>query len=75
MTDSQFRSNVLTICGALGYLAFIAAGFLRITGYPVSWHFIGLLLLTSSVLMGVDFGQDVFAIQITTQNSDREEDK
>lgn len=75
MADSQFRSNVLTICGALGYLAFIAATFMKITGFPVSWHLIGLLLLTSSALLGVDFGRDVFAIQITTTTDDEEADK
>lgn len=70
--SGAFRSNVLTICGALGYVAFLAGGLLKAMGHPVSLHLLGLFLFTSSVLLGVDFGRDVFAIQIMTQDSDGE---
>lgn len=71
--SGDFRSNVLTICGAIGYVVFLAAGLLKILGEPVSLQLLLLFLFTSSALLGVDFGRDVFNIQITTRSESTDE--
>lgn len=48
------------ILGAIGYLSFLAAAAAKIMGLPVEWELLGLILLTTSALLGVDFGLDVF---------------
>lgn len=48
------------VLGAIGYLAFLAAVAAKIMGLPVDWEILGLILLTTSALLGVDFGLDVF---------------
>lgn len=58
MTD-KFRQTTLTVLGAIGYLAFLAAAAAKTAGYPVTWELIGVILLTSSAMLGVDFGLDI----------------
>ena len=48
------------ILGAVGYIAFLAAAAAKIMGLEVPWELLGLILLTSSAMLGVDFGSDVF---------------
>lgn len=63
MTDTdRIRTTTLTLLGALGYLAFLALVALKALGEPVSWQLLGVVLLTSSGLLGVDFGLDVFSL-------------
>lgn len=59
MTD--FRQNVLTIAGVIGYVGFLVL--VGLSGHeafviPDQWLFA--ILLSSSSLLGVDFGLDVF---------------
>lgn len=58
MSD-KLRQTTLTVLGAVGYLAFLAAAAGKSMGYPVTWELIGVILLTSSAMLGVDFGLDV----------------
>lgn len=55
----KFRQTTLTVLGAIGYLAFLAAAAAKSAGYPVTWELIGVILLTSSAMLGVDFGLDI----------------
>lgn len=55
----RFRQNTLTVLGAIGYVAFLGAAAAKTAGYPVTWELIGVILLTSSAMLGVDFGLDV----------------
>jgi hypothetical protein len=55
----RFRQTTLTVLGAIGYVAFLGAAAAKTLGYPVTWEIIGVILLTSSALLGVDFGLDV----------------
>lgn len=55
----KFRQTTLTVLGAVGYLAFLIAAGAKSAGYPVTWELIGVILLTSSAMLGVDFGLDV----------------
>lgn len=57
---TTLRTTTLMILGAIGYLAFLAAAAAKIMGFDVPWELLGLILLTSSGLLGVDFGFDVF---------------
>lgn len=58
MSD-KFRQTTLTVLGAVGYVAFLLAAGAKSAGYPVTWELIGVILLTSSAFLGVDFGLDV----------------
>lgn len=58
MSD-KFRETTLTVLGAIGYIAFLLAAAAKTAGYPVTWELIGVILLTSSAMLGVDFGLDV----------------
>ncbi len=61
MEDQQFRQRTLTILGSVGYLTALALMIVDImpeVSVPLRTIFI--VLLTSSALLGVDYGIDVF---------------
>lgn len=58
MSD-KLRQTTLTVLGAIGYIAFLLAAAGKSMGYPVTWELIGVILLTSSAMLGVDFGLDI----------------
>lgn len=74
MTD-QFRTNALTVLGAAGYLVFLILVLLDVTGYSVEWKLIVMVLLTSSSLLSIDFGLDIFPVQFSRQTNRSDEDR
>lgn len=72
MSD-KLRQTTLTILGAVGYVAFLGAAGAKIAGYPVTWELIGVILLTSSAFLGVDFGLDIIPAWVDRGPNAREE--
>lgn len=54
MDPTDFRTNTLTILGAVAFIAALVLWMLRATGEPVSYGAIFGLLGLASVLLGVD---------------------
>lgn len=69
----RFRQTTLTVLGAIGYLAFLLAAAGKSMGYPVTWELIGVILLTSSAMLGVDFGLDIIPAWVDRGPNAREE--
>lgn len=76
MSD-KFRQTTLTVLGAIGYLAFLIAAGAKSAGYPVTWEVIGVILLTSSAMLGVDFGLDIIPAWANqgSRNADNHEER
>lgn len=61
MDDQEFRQRTLTLLGAVGYLVALALMVVDIMPeFSVPLRTIFIVLLTSSALLGVDYGIDVF---------------
>lgn len=57
----DIRQNTLTVAGVVGYMAFLALlGLNGLEWYAIDERWLFVVLLTSSSLLGVDFGLDVF---------------
>lgn len=65
---NDVRKNALTVAGVIGYLAFlILVGLNGLAWYAVPEQWLFAVLLSSSSLLGVDFGLDVFWSQGPTE--------
>lgn len=63
MNVDDFRRRVLTILGAIGYMVALLMMLVDILpAYEVGLQSIFIVLATSSALLGVDFGIDVFGV-------------
>lgn len=73
--SEKFRQTTLTVLGALGYIAFLIAAAAKTAGYPVTWQLIGVILLTSSAMLGVDFGLDIIPAWSTQRSGDAHDNR
>lgn len=74
MTDTDFRARVLTLLGAVGYLVALLMMLINILPtYTVPTESILLTLATSSALLGIDYGIDIFKILPARQTAERPE--
>lgn len=77
MADT-LRQTTLTVLGSIGYVAFLGAAAAKVAGYPVTWELIGVILFTSSAMLGVDFGLDIipaWADRNQNQNQNQNHDR
>jgi hypothetical protein len=74
MPDAEnFRTNTLTVVGALGYVVFFALIFMKALGLPVTWQLLGVVVSISSGLMGLEFGMDFLPFTVTRNGGKSDE--
>lgn len=64
----NFRTNTLTVLGAVGFVVFFALAVARGLGHPVSWELLGTVFSASSGLLSLEFGLDTFPVQVSWRN-------
>lgn len=74
--SDTFRTNTLTVVGAIGYLvAFAISVATTLAGDPIPVKAISVILLASAGCLGTDFALDFLPLQISTRPEDAEPPK